>query len=97
MSFSAWALATPDTPGATVALNVPAGYDVAIGRGPLDGPVTAKSGEQVWTSGPIDKPLDFVADVVGDRLGSLVETLRDVPLASDSAAIVVRSWPDDTA
>ena len=97
VTFSAWAFATPDTPGATVALNVPAGYDVAIGRGPLAGPTTTKSGEQVWTSGPIDKPLDFVADVVGDRLGSLVETLRDVPLADDPAAIVVRSWPDDTA
>jgi hypothetical protein len=97
VTFSAWAFATPDTPGATVALNVPAGYTVAIGRGPLDGPTTTKSGEQAWTSGPIDEPLDFVADVVGDRLGTLVETLREVTLTNDPAAILVRSWPDDTA
>jgi hypothetical protein len=97
VSFNAWAFATPDTPGATVALTMPAGYNVAIGRGPLDGPATTKSGEQVWTSGPIDEPLDFVADVVGDRLGTLVETLREVDLANEPAAILVRSWPDDTA
>ena len=97
VSFNAWAFATPDTPGATVALNVPAGYNVAIGRGPLDGPTTARSGEQTWTSGPIDEPLEFVTDVVADRLGAPVETLRQVALANTSAAIIVRSWPDDTA
>ena len=97
VSFNAWAFATPDTPGATVALQVPAGYNVAIGRGPLDGPTTTKSGEQSWASGPIDQPLEFVTDVVADRLGTLVETLREVTLTNDPAAIIVRSWPDDTA
>lgn len=97
VTFNAWAFATPDTPGATVELNVPAGYNVAIGRGPLDGPTTSKSGEQSWTSGPIDEPLEFVADVVADRLGAPVETLREVVLTDESAAILVRSWPDDTA
>jgi hypothetical protein len=97
VSFSAWAFATPDTPGATVELNVPAGYTVAIGRGPLDGPTTTKSGEQAWTSGSIAEPLEFVADVVADRLGTPVETLREVTLTNDPAAILVRSWPDDTA
>jgi hypothetical protein len=97
VSFNAWAFATPDTPGATVALNVPAEYNVAIGRGPLDGPTTTKSGEQAWTSGPLDDPLEFVADVVADRLGAPVETLREVTLTNDPAAIIVRSWPDDTA
>ena len=97
VTFNVWAFATPDTPGATVALTVPAGYNVAIGRGPLDGPTTTKSGEQAWTSGPIDEPLEFVADVVADRLGTPVETLREVTLTDDPAAILVRSWPDDTA
>jgi len=97
VSFNAWAFATPDTPGATVALNVPAGYNVAIGRGPLDGPTTTKSGEQSWASGPIDEPLEFVTDVVADRLGTPVEALREVTLMNAPAAIIVRSWPDDTA
>jgi hypothetical protein len=97
VTFNAWAFATPDTQGATVALNMPAGYNVAIGRGPLEGPTTTKSGEQAWTSGPIDEPLEFVADVVGDRLGTPVETLREVALTNEPAAILVRSWPDDTA
>ena len=97
VTFNAWAFATPDTPGATVALNMPAGYNVGIGRGPLHGPATTKSGEQAWTSGPIDQPLEFVADVVADRLGAPVDTLREVTLTNEPAAILVRSWPDDTA
>ena len=97
VSFNAWAFATPETPGATVALNIPAGYNVAIGRGPLDGPIVTKAGEESWTSGPIDEPLEFVTDVVADRLGTPVETLREVTLTNEPAAIVVRSWPDDTA
>ena len=96
-TFNAWAFATPDTPGATVALNVPAGYNVAIGRGPLDGPTTTKSGDQAWTSGPIDEPLEFVADVVADRLGTLVETQREVTLTNEPASVLVRSWADDAA
>ena len=76
---------------------MPAGYNVGIGRGPLHGPATTKSGEQAWTSGPIDQPLEFVADVVADRLGAPVDTLREVTLTNEPAAILVRSWPDDTA
>ena len=97
VSFNAWAFATPDTPGATVELHVPAGYNVAIGRGPLDGPTTTKSGEQSWTSGSIDEPLEFVADVVADSLGTPVDTVREITLTEAPATVLVRSWPDDTA
>jgi len=96
-SFSAWAFATPDTPGATVSVNVPAGYNVTIGRGPLDGPTTTRSGDQEWSSGALDKPLDFVADIVADRLGQAADTPHEVALATGSAAVVVRAWEDDAA
>jgi hypothetical protein len=97
VSFNAWAFATPDTPGATVTLRVPAGFNVAIGRGPLNGPTTTKSGEQEWTSGPIEEPLEFVADVLADQVGTPVETTREIALTNGPASIVVRSWADDTA
>jgi hypothetical protein len=97
VSFTAWAFATPDTPGATVVVRMPDDYSVAIGRGPLDGPSTTKSGEQEWASGPLDEPLEFVADVVGDGLGAPVDTPHEVALANGTASVVVRSWPDDTA
>jgi hypothetical protein len=96
-SFNAWAFATPDTPGATVTVVAPAGYNVTIGRGPLDGPTTTKTGDQEWTSGALGKPLDFVADVVADRLGQLADTPRQVAVSNGAAAVLVRAWPDDAA
>jgi hypothetical protein len=98
VSFNAWAFATPDTPGATVSVLAPAGYNVTVGRGPLDGPATTKAGDQEWTSGSLDKPLDFVADVVADRLGELVDTSHQVQMPNGAASVVlVRAWADDTA
>ena len=97
VSFTAWAFATPDTPGSTVEVRVPEGYNAAIGRGPLEGPATEKSGEQVWRSKPLHKPLDFVADVVADRLGQLADAAHEVPLLNGPAATTIRSWPDDEA
>jgi hypothetical protein len=97
VSFNAWAFATPDTPGASVTVLAPAGYNVSIGRGPLEGPSTTKSGDQEWTTGALDKPLDFVADVVADRLGALAQAPHQIVLANSAVAIVVRFWEDDTA
>src|SRR6185436_9193601 len=59
VTFGAWAFATPSTPGSTVVVQLPAGYQVTMGRGPLDGPSTA-AGEDVWSSGRLAAPLDFV-------------------------------------
>ena len=95
VSFNAWAYATPDTPGATVTVLMPEGYNVAVGRGPLEGPTTTRSGDQAWTSRPLDRPLDFVADVVGDRLAAPVDTTRDVVTPNGTLSVIVRSWPDD--
>ena len=52
-SFAAWAYATPDTPGSSVAVRFPAGYNVSIGRGPLEGPTPDGAGHERWTSGPL--------------------------------------------
>src|SRR5262249_18119513 len=59
VTFGAWAFATPSTPGSTVLVQLPAAYRVTVGRGPLQGPTTAPSGEQQWSSGPLSRPLDF--------------------------------------
>ncbi len=97
VTFDAWAFATPSTPGSTVLVRLPAAYRVTVGRGPLEGPTTAASGEQQWASGPLAKPLDFVADVVADRPVEYSETPLSVSLQSGMAAIDVRGWPDDPA
>src|SRR5262245_9109902 len=95
--FGAWAFATPSTPGSPVVVTMPTGYRVTIGRGPMDGPVSPDSGHEQWSSGTLDTPLDFVADVVADEPVEYAEVPVDVPLRAASAAVTVRSWPDDTA
>ena len=96
ITFDAWAVATPETPGASVAVRLPTGLNVTMGRGPLQGP-TADAGAEVWTSGELDVPLDFVADVDANRSTEYAETSHGVALANGEAAVVIRSWPDDTA
>jgi hypothetical protein len=95
VTFGAWAFATPSTPGSTVTVELPTGYRVTIGRGPL-GQAVGEPGVQQWSSGRIDAPLDFVADVVADREAKTpTEAHLEVPLSTGAAPVTVRSWPDD--
>ena len=96
-SFAAWAYATPNTPGATVDVRFPAGYNVTVSRGPLDGPKPDGAAHERWSSGPLAEPLEFVADIVADRPGDLVETSLDVPMEEGAAPVRIRAWPDDQA
>lgn len=97
VTFGAWAFATPRTPGSSLVVRMPTGYRVTIGRGPLEGPVSPDSAHEQWSSGVLDAPLDFVADVVADEPVQYAETPVEVALRAGSAAVTVRSWPDDPA
>lgn len=97
VTFSAWAFATPDTPGAAVAVRLPTGYSVDIGRGPLTGPEPDTADREIWISGSLDEPLEFIADVAADRPADYVETSRTVDLVERPATILLRAWPDDPA
>ena len=97
LTFSAWAFATPDTPGASVVVRLPAGYDVLVGRGPLEGPEPDDSGDLLFSSGILASPLRFIADISADRAVERTETTRSVPLADGPATVLLRAWPDDTA
>lgn len=97
VTFNAWAFASPDTPGSAVAVRFPSGYNVAITRGPLQGPESDGAAHERWTSGSLDKPLAFVADVVADRPADVVEVPIQVPLAEGDATVLMRAWPDDEA
>jgi len=89
-----WAYATSDTDGSSVEVRVPAGYDTHISRGPLDGPTT-DGGSQVWTSGRLDDPLGFIADVTASKPGAYVEGARSTQVGSATAVVILKSWPDD--
>ena len=97
VSFTAWSFATVDTPGSSVTVRFPAGYTVTIGRGPLRGPMTDPTGNQVWTSGRLSTPLTFIADLTAGRPGDFDETHLVAPLGPVAARIDLRSWPDDPA
>jgi hypothetical protein len=97
VSFAAWAVAGPSSPGGTVAVRLPTGYHVTIGRGPLTGPVSDGAGHDTWTSATLQVPLAFVADIVADRPTDYAETVDSVPMAAGTATVLVRAWPDDAA
>ena len=97
VSFYAWAFATPSTPGSSVAVTFPSGYEVTVGRGPLIGPTTGGDGAQSWSSGPIADPLSFVADLTADHPSDYVDVPRPVAIGDRQADLVLRSWPDDPA
>lgn len=97
ITFSAWAFATPDTPGASVEVRLPVGYNMTIGRGPMSGPEPEGTTHQRWSSGTLEAPLEFVADVAADRPAEYVETTRTIQLANGPVDVLLRAWPDDTA
>jgi hypothetical protein len=97
VSFPVWAFATPETPGATVAVRFPPEYNVSVQRGPLTGPVPDSTGHLVWSSGELEAPLEFIADVAADRPTDYADTRLEVDLGEGPAEILLRSWPDDTA
>jgi len=97
VSFTAWAFATAATPGSSVTVRFPAGYTVVVGRGPLSGPSKDSNGRAVWTSGPLASPLTFIADFSADRPGDYASRDLALTVGKTSAAVTLRSWPDDTA
>jgi hypothetical protein len=97
VSFYAWAFATTSTPGSSVTVRFPTGYGVTVGRGPLKGPTTDAGGRQTWTSGALQDPLAFIADLSADRPADYVQVERMVAIGGIDAQLLIRSWPDDPA
>jgi hypothetical protein len=97
VSFTAWAFATTSASGSSVTVRFPAGYNVTVGRGPLQGPTTDAAGRLVWASGPLSSPLSFIADLTADRPGDYEDTAIAATIGTATAQIDLRSWPDDHA
>ena len=93
--FQVWAHASAETPGSSVEVRVPGGYSVEIGGGPLAGPTTDPDGWHVYTSGTLETPLLFVANVTADRAGAYVDGRRSSTVGDATAILVLRAWSDD--
>ncbi|HEX5591467.1 MAG TPA: hypothetical protein VFX65_14340, partial [Candidatus Limnocylindrales bacterium] len=95
--FQAWAFASDSTPGSSVEVVVPPAYTVEVGRGPLGGPTPNAEAWQVFTSGPLETPLTFVADIFADRPAEYVDGRRSATVGGRTVFLVIRAWPDDAA
>jgi hypothetical protein len=95
VSFPVWAFATDSTPGSSVSVEFPAGYEVEVEAGAIKDPTTDADGRTVFDTGKLDKPLTFFAYLVGSRPGAYREETVATTVLGAPASLVVRSWPDD--
>jgi hypothetical protein len=97
VAFPVWAFGTRDTPGSTVSVAFPAGYQVTVAAGRLGKPTSAPDGTTTLSSPSLPDPFAMSGYVLADRPGAFVETRLDVPLDGATAHLAIRSWQDDPA
>jgi hypothetical protein len=97
VSFPVWAFATDETPGGSVMVVFPKGYDVRTEAGTIPRPTTGADGRTTYRSGTLARPLDFFAYLVADRPGAHVDTAVDVTVRGTPVTVRVRAWADDPA
>lgn len=95
VSFPVWAFATDSTPGGSVKVVFPPGFEVDVESGEIPEPTTNADGQVIFQTGELDEPLSFFAYLVGDRPGAYAERAERVVVAGESVELTMRSWPDD--
>ena len=94
-SFPVWAFASASTPGSSVTVVFPEGYEVNVESGDLGVATAGEDGTVVLRSGRLTKPLDFFAYVVAERPGDYAERRSSTTVGDESVELVLRSWEDD--
>jgi hypothetical protein len=94
-SFPVWAFATDSTPGSTVKVIFPAGYQVAVESGDIPAPTTGADGVVTFQTGTLPTPLTFFAYLVGDRPGSYTDRSVSAGIGSHPVGLTIQSWADD--
>ncbi len=97
VSFPVWAFATDSTPGSTVRVVFPAGYEVQVESGDIPASTTDPDGTVVFQTGKLAKPLSFFAYLVADRPAGYTDRVVTVDVGQAPVALTIRSWADDTA
>jgi hypothetical protein len=95
VSFPVWAFATDSTPGGTVKVVFPPGFEVDVESGEIPEPTTDADGQVIFQTAELDQPLSFFAYLVADRPGAYAERSDRVIVDGDPIELTVRSWPDD--
>jgi hypothetical protein len=97
VGFPVWAFGTRDTPGSTVSVKFPAGYQVTVASGRLGKPESSPDGTTTLSSPSLPDPFALSGYVLADRPGTYAETKLDVPLDGATAHLAIRAWKDDPA
>jgi hypothetical protein len=97
VSFPAWAFASQSTPGGSVSVGFPAGYNIDVQAPELRAPTTDAAGRVLYSTGRLSQPLTFFAYFVADRPTDYKETIRPIQVAGAPLNLTVRAWPDDPA
>jgi hypothetical protein len=97
VSFPVWAFATDSTPGSSVQVTFPKGFEVQVESGAMPAPTTAADGRVVLSTGKLGKPLTFFAYLVGDRPAENVTQTLTVEVGDDAVDLTIEAWPDDAA
>jgi hypothetical protein len=95
VSFPVWAFASDDTPGSSVTVIFPQGYDVAVEAGRIATPAKLADGRTIFRSGTLAKPLDFFAYLVADRPGAYADSTVSATVEGRDIEVIVRAWTDD--
>ncbi|MEX1168855.1 MAG: hypothetical protein WEE50_01805 [Chloroflexota bacterium] len=94
-SFPVWAFATDSTPGGSVKVVFPPGFEVDVEAGEIPEPTTNAEGQVIFQTQELAKPLSFFAYLVGDRPGAYTEQTDRVLVEGEPVELTIRSWPDD--
>ncbi len=94
-SFPVWAFASDDTPGSTVRVTFPEGFTIDVESGEMPDPVTEPNGNTVFTTGRLERPLEFFAYLVADRPGAYEEHQRTARIGDEAVEVTIRAWRDD--
>jgi hypothetical protein len=95
VSFPVWAFASDGTPGSTVEVVFPPGFEVVVDAGEIPEPRTNSDGEVVFQTDALAKPLSFFAYLVADRPGAYDESTVTTRVKGDAVQLTMRAWPDD--
>ena len=95
VSFPVWSFATDETPGGTVQVVFPTGFQVDVEAGEIPEPTTDAAGQVIFQTAELDHPLDFFAYLVGDRPGAYSERTVTAVVDGDLVQLDIRAWPDD--
>jgi hypothetical protein len=95
VSFPVWAFATRSTPGSTVTVVFPKGFDVEVEAGKIQAPTTEADGRTIFRTGRLAKPLEFFAYLVADRPGAYNDATVSTQVLGAPVSVRVRAWEDD--